>query len=67
MSKLFIVMALAMAVMSPARAASSISHRHELSAPPDAHYQNGYSAYPQGSPSSEQNEYWHDRAKGSPG
>jgi len=65
MNKLLTVVALVTLVTSPVHAANSVSHRHVLP-PADAQYENGYSARAQW-PAVAPNEYWHDRAKGSPG
>jgi hypothetical protein len=82
MKKVLTVLAVATAVASatavalPAFAAASTSHRQAASARTHARHPDSYRARAQGvpqdpspyyAPAYRDNEYWHDRAKGSPG
>jgi hypothetical protein len=77
MKKLFVAFALAALVTSPALAASSTSHRQASARAHDPYSARAQSlqSLPSARPIEDgsdrgyyqQNEYWHDRAKGSPG
>jgi len=82
MKKVLTVLAMAAAVAStaavasPAFAAGSTSHRQAASAGTHARHPDSYRARAQGvpqdpspyyAPAYQDNEYWHDHAKGSPG